>query len=426
MNNGKLSAHDFMMYPLRPGGPTVAEAVERLRHQVAHKEFSDVIDDAGYQYVDLVLQGGGILGIALVGYIYVLEQAGLRFLSLAGSSAGAINTLLIAALGPPVAAKSEAMLKHLANLDAREFLDGRFFARGASLALARGAGKLSVVSQLSLALPGLLKHYGLHPGKRFLGWVDEILRSENVDTAAKLRARMGTCPPGLRARTGREERSFECRIPGRLAIVTVDVVTKTKFVFPEMSALIFDDPDEVSPSTFVRASMSIPWFFHPSRTRGRRDEAQRALWVELAGYQGELPDHHLFVDGGIVSNFPINIFHRPDVVPFAPTLGVRLGIERHATNTSSFSRFTKATVDAARQALDFDFLFRNPDYQHLIGTVETEGFNWLNFELGPQEKLGLFARGVEAAVEFLTSFDWGKYKEVRFSLAEADRRSRGI
>ena len=53
------------------------------------KAFSDIIDDEGNQYVDLVQEGGGVLGIALVGYTYILETAGIRFFHLAGTSAGA-------------------------------------------------------------------------------------------------------------------------------------------------------------------------------------------------------------------------------------------------------------------------------------------------------------------------------------------------
>ena len=63
------------------------------------KPYSDIVDAEGHQYVDLVQEGGGMLGIALVGYSYVLEQAGIRFFSLAGTSAGAINTLMLAAIG---------------------------------------------------------------------------------------------------------------------------------------------------------------------------------------------------------------------------------------------------------------------------------------------------------------------------------------
>jgi NTE family protein len=43
---------------------------------------SDVLDAHGNQFVDLVQKGGGVLGIALVGYTYILEQMGIRFLRL--------------------------------------------------------------------------------------------------------------------------------------------------------------------------------------------------------------------------------------------------------------------------------------------------------------------------------------------------------
>src|SRR5580765_1140961 len=60
---------------------------------------SDVIDDKGNQYVNLVQKGGGVLGVALVGYTYILEEMGIRFLRLAGTSAGALNTALVTVMG---------------------------------------------------------------------------------------------------------------------------------------------------------------------------------------------------------------------------------------------------------------------------------------------------------------------------------------
>jgi NTE family protein len=77
--------------------------------------FSDIEDVQGNQYVDLVQEGGGVLGIALVGYTYVLETAGIRFFSLAGTPAGAINTIMIAGLGRCSKPNQKRYLKYSAE-----------------------------------------------------------------------------------------------------------------------------------------------------------------------------------------------------------------------------------------------------------------------------------------------------------------------
>jgi NTE family protein len=112
------------------------------------KQFSDIIDDKGNQYVDLVQEGGGVLGVALVGYVYVLEQMGIRFLSLAGTSAGSINTLLMAAAGRVDEAKSTWILECLCNKKLYDFVDGDSDARDFVDAL------LSDVSNVKLAIRG--------------------------------------------------------------------------------------------------------------------------------------------------------------------------------------------------------------------------------------------------------------------------------
>ena len=72
---------------------------------------SDVVDEEGHQYIDIVQEGGGVLGIALLGYTYVLEKMGIRFLNIGGTSAGAINALLLAACGKPEEAKTEKIIE---------------------------------------------------------------------------------------------------------------------------------------------------------------------------------------------------------------------------------------------------------------------------------------------------------------------------
>ena len=72
--------------------PAIREKINMLKK--LKPVVSDIIDDEGHQYVDLVMEGGGTLGIALLGYIYALESIGIRFLSIGGASAGSIMALI--------------------------------------------------------------------------------------------------------------------------------------------------------------------------------------------------------------------------------------------------------------------------------------------------------------------------------------------
>jgi hypothetical protein len=47
---------------------TCGTAIQKVKQNCANRLFSDIIDDAGRQYMDLVMEGGGVLGIALTGY----------------------------------------------------------------------------------------------------------------------------------------------------------------------------------------------------------------------------------------------------------------------------------------------------------------------------------------------------------------------
>ena len=86
------------------------------------------------QIVDLVLEGGGVRGIALAGAIEVLEEHGLKPNRVAGASAGAIVGALVAA-GMPAKRLHETMM----TLDYTRFLDesdvGRIPVIGHGLAL---------------------------------------------------------------------------------------------------------------------------------------------------------------------------------------------------------------------------------------------------------------------------------------------------
>ena len=373
---------------------------------------SDIIDDDGHQYVDLVMEGGGVLGVALVGYTWLLESVGIRFLGLGGTSAGAINALVLAAVARPQEFRSERTLDVLANVDMYSFVDGDSDARDFVEALVDGAGRLRLIWKGAQIIDNIFNDHGLNPGHVFEDWLHGVLADNNADTAAKLDAKQRDTPASLCTRAGVPVSVADD--PHRLAIISAEVTTETKVVFPQMAPLFWDAPGDVSPARFVRASMSIPGFFVPYRVTALPGGPQAvAQWDQLARYSGVLPTEAVFVDGGIMSNFPINLFHEPGV-PRAPTFGVKLGTDRSKPHdVSSALDLASAIFDASRHTADFDFILRNPDYKQLVSHIETGKHNWLDFGISDAGKIDLFVRGARCAADFLRRFDWDAYKKAR-------------
>ena len=401
------------------GQEPVVDRLKRLKKSCAGKIFSDLLDDEGNQYVDLVMEGGGVLGVALVGYTYVLEEMGLRFRGAGGTSAGSINALLVAALGPPQARKSEQIVKLLADLRMFEFVDGDADVKDFVEKVAEGAGKFTLAWKGVQVLDTLDENLGLNPGGAFFAWVSRALIAAGAHTASALAERIATVPPGFRHRLGRPL-PYE-GTGGRLALVAADVSTETKVELPKMAPMYWKRPDKVDPALFARASMSIPFFFYPlvlgDLPKGPK---AREAWRTLAGYDQPIPDAVKLVDGGIMSNFPIDLFHVPGRVPNAPTFGAKLGRDsrlKHDIRTPF--QLAGAVFDSASHCLDYDFIVRHPDYRNLVTWIDTGEHHWLDFFMTDEDKADLFTRGALAAADFLDSFDWGAYKKVRAKLAKA-------
>lgn len=307
----------------------VLEHIEQIKLISQSKRFSDIQDAEGFQYVDLVMEGGGVLGLALVGYTYALEQAGIRFRSTAGTSAGAINALFLQVVGAPNEAKSTHMVKVVADMPMAEFQDGN------------PAGKLAVSGMLegSVVMPvifsvfgGVLSDLGLNPGLRFHQWVTDSMKQYGIRNWAQLKAQMNIPIDGLAkcdeegfAETPVSEESWS----PQLKVVAAEVSTTTKLTLPEPDGeLLYLDIDEANPADFVRASMSVPVFFEPYRIKGLpRSKFIKEEW-EKRGHSGTVPDEAVFIDGGVISNFPIAAFHTQASIPRMPTFGIKLGVEK--------------------------------------------------------------------------------------------------
>lgn len=439
---------------------------------------SDVLDEQGHQYVDLVQKGGGVLGVALVGYTYILESQGIRFRRLAGTSAGAINTALMTIIGEKPEAKSEKILDIITRLNFFDLVDGHPFARlviknfitnkgftrkvkawSRNILLIFGLLLLSdfvffglektyptlhsaVITSFVLTgfylvflisvfsyLAGLMRRFknaglGINPGDFFYDWLKKNMADNGVRTVSNLKAKAEATIPGLKIRAPRMDKVDDLKCD--VTFIASELVTANKIEFPRMCDLFKPaaEIDELSPAGFVRASMSIPVFFESyyiNHIDANNAEIRQA-WDNH--FELNAPPHTVrFVDGGILSNFPISIFFNPNVkVPRLPTFGIDLDDSDPKEKTPdpyswSLPGFAGRMFNTIRYYYDKDFLLKNRILDKGIGKVPLFGFNWLNFFMKEDEKIEMFVRGAEAATDFLINFDWQDYKQDRARVA---------
>lgn len=467
------------MSPSHSNAITIDDFTQHPSIQAIHAELkakypqgikmSDLVDDNGHQYVNLVQEGGGVLGIGLVGFTYVLESMGIRFWRLAGTSAGAINTILLAAIKSKQDAKSKDILGYLTS-DADQlmkFVDGYWILqpllklilnksrviKGIIIALvtvlvlwfvallvnvffhSQALSLFIIIAGIVFLLVGgyityLVKRfkrhdYGLNPGRVFTEWISAILKENEADSLGKLKKKAYLEATQLLNITKDRQESQDSTVRtvagSDIVMVACDITTEMKVEFPKNARLYWDDPDNVNPAEFVRASMSIPFFFEakcsPAIDASNKETLQE--WRKI-NYTGKLPPKSLFTDGGIISNFPINVFHNPNVrVPRLPTIGVRFGTGTSSYNKNIFKglpNFFEAIFSTVRFHFDKDFLVKNNFYDKYVARIDIRDFNWLNFGLSNEEKVNLFIKGAEAARNFLLTFDWDKYKAERTRL----------
>lgn len=405
---------------------SVQKIIEDLKKDISNKEFSDIIDENGNQYVDLVQEGGGVLGIALLGYTYTLEQIGIRFFSLAGTSAGAINTLLLAAVDTVDKPKTEKIIELIANKNLYDFVDGPFFVKLLLKAFRTNKENVSLLKKvikkiliilwtLVWVIPVIIYLFikkGLNKGKNFRNWIVEVLGKNSISSYADLE-KIRKTPDGIFIRPGGT--ITDSKLEPNIKIIADEITTESKTVFPEMNLLFWREPGKENPADYLRASMSIPIFFQPFKinVENRKEE----VWQDKVKFDGKPPMKACFVDGGVLSNFPIDAFHNPSIVPRLPTFGVKLGDDRDkVSNVKSLMKFLMAIFNSARHVLDYQFLLRNDDYELLIQKIDVGDHNWLNFSISDEDKVDLFCRGVKAADKFLRKFDWAGYKKIRKDL----------
>ncbi|RIH67228.1 hypothetical protein D1164_02040 [Mariniphaga sediminis] len=413
----KMNYEDFTN---QPEFQQLTKEAEKLKSKI----FSDVIDENGLQYVDLVQEGGGVLGIALVGYTYILETAGIRFFHLAGTSAGAINTLVLAGIDSIEKEKSKQVLDVLAKQDLFEFVDGDPALKAIMQKIIDGTPIKKMLVKLLWNIRKIKKalfvNLGLNPGRAFEQWIETVLKesTNKITTIGELLEKRSKeyFPKGLKHRITGEPITDDS---AQMHIITADVTTQTKVLFPQMAHLYWGEHvNEISPAKLVRASMSVPFFFVPFSIDNipAAGEPASGEWIKLANFYGPIPQKVKFVDGGMISNFPINVFHAKfKRVPRKPTFGVKLSSYREEfADVDDLGTFVGSMVSTMRHDADNEFLLQNPDFRKLICFIDADkDFNWLNFKMSDEKKKKLFLLGARKGLEFIKSFDWEAYKKIR-------------
>lgn len=318
------------------------------------------------QRADLVLEGGGVKGIALAGAVLGLAEGGYGFARIAGTSAGAIVGAILAGLqrsGEPVDRLSEIAR----SLDYRRFRDRGF--------PGRALGPLGFLGDgLSVLFEG-----GAYEGDYLAEWLGGVLRDLGVETFGDLRL---DDPGGDGAMHHRY----------RLVVMASDLSRRRLAQLPWDYREYGLDPDEQRVVDAVRASASIPYFFEP---------------VHLAGARGT----STLVDGGLLSNYPISTFDRLDETPPRwPTIGVRLDAPEADAATAPRPvrgpvRTGVALVQTAIEACQAEHVLDRCNIARSV-YVDTAGVAAVDFDLTEDEQEALLRAGAEGARAFLDAWNF--------------------
>ncbi|MFP5309566.1 MAG: patatin-like phospholipase family protein [Actinomycetes bacterium] len=303
---------------------------------------------------DLVLGGGGVRGLAHVGALAALEDAGLTAERVAGASAGAIAGALV------VAGVAPTRMRQLAHdLDYRGFALADLIDRATST---RGLARL-------------LERRAPEPVDP-RAWLAELLAEHGVETFGDLRVDDpdADLPPGRRY---------------RLVVRCLDVVHRRAVRLPWDYPRYGLDPDRQSVADAVRASMSVPFVFAPVPIGAEGDER--------AG---------LLVDGGLTSGFPVTLWDRRDGRdPRWPTFGVRLlPRDRTPARPEGNLGFLRALLDTMLESGDAT---EPTDVRDEERTVRIDTAHLRPLDLGTDQAAtdALFEAGREAMEAFLDGLE---------------------
>lgn len=316
------------------------------------------------KYADLVLEGGGVKGVALVGAAVALHDAGYSFARVAGSSAGAIVGSIIAAM--ECAHEPMSRADDIArSLDYRQMQDRRTLSR-----------LVSPWTTLANAV-AVYRHWGVYRGKYLLDWITGVLGDLGVHTFDDLRFD----DPGSALGRGRSY---------RLVVTASDLSRQRLMYLPWDLSTHEVEPDSFSVGRAVRASAGIPFMFEP---------------VKLKTVFGS----SLLVDGSILRSYPLEVFDRDDGLASRwPTIGVRLSTlsndkarAKPVTGPVSLAlKLVETTIDSTQVRY-----IRDPENVDRSIFAKSSGVRSTDFDVTSAQNQALYEAGYAAGERWLATHD---------------------
>lgn len=320
---------------------------------------------------NLVFKGGGIKGLGYVGVLQALEEEGVlrNIENVGGASAGAI-TALVLALGYSNNETEEILKK----IDFKDILED-------------GHGK-SFFGMINLA-----KTYGIHPGKKFRQFISQKIIEPKL---GKANATFSDLNAKVR---NQKDKTADARFRD-IHMIGTNLSTGSQEIFSYYTT------SEMPLVDALCISMSIPIFFEPKihqkDNRGKFVKNENGALSVVSAETGEM-----YVDGGVVNNYPIDLFDTD--YPNPQTLGFRVDSlhsivelrdqkKPKVTNIKGFLDYGTCLFSAVSSAQDKNQLednFRTVyiDIEH-IGTTQ--------FVLSTDEQKMLINNGRKATKQYFT------------------------
>lgn len=310
--------------------------------------------------INAVFEGGGVKGIALAGAVAAVEQQGMGFHQVAGTSSGAIVAALVAA-----GYKASELRE---TIEATPF---HSFLVRAPIFNAKIVGPLA----------RLFIKKGLYSGEALEHWIYNLLLAKGIRTFGDLK-------------------------PNQLRIIASDISDRKLLVLPDDIAKYGIDPHRFLVAKAVRMSTSIPYFFDPVIIR---------IAPEKRSSADSFADQFVYiVDGGLLSNFPLWIFDSPDAISkdaFIPTIGFQL-VGRGKGNPNKINgpvSMMKALFSTMLDAHDERYIEEANRFRTV--KIPAMGVSITDFDISLEQSDKLFKSGIDSTKTFFSRWKMEDYKE---------------